>query len=243
MGGPLPSYDYSGHRVLVTGGSQGIGLGIARAFADSGADVLISGTRDAPTAYDDDLSRFTYIPARMEDPASRAALADQARGVSVLINNAGGGRADEYELQGFEQVIQVNLTAAMDLSVRLHESLKTTGGAIVNIGSVASFLALANAPAYTAAKAGILGLTKSLADKWARDGIRVNLIAPGFIRTRITASQWDNEAVDAKLVKQIPIRRWGGPDDIAGAALFLASGAADYITGTSILIDGGFTLR
>lgn len=240
----MPSWpEFSGKRVLVTGGSQGIGLATAQAFAANGATVLITGTRAAATDYADDLSAFTYIQADFARPEAAEAVAGAAGAIDILVNNAGTGRPDEYSAAGFRAVIDVNLNAVMALSLALHPALKASRGAIVNMGSLSSFLALRETPAYTASKAGLLGLTRALADKWAPDGIRVNMVAPGFIRTRMTEVQRTDEAYEKRLLKAVPMRRWGEPEEVAETVLFLASPRAPYITGQSIAIDGGLMLR
>lgn len=235
--------EFQGKRVLVTGGSQGIGLSTAQAFAANGATAIITGTRGSAADYADDLSAFTYIQADFAKPGTAGAVALAAGGVDILVNNAGTGRADEYSEAGFRQVIDVNLNAVMALSLALHPALKAAGGAIVNMGSLSSFLALRETPAYTASKAGLLGLTRALADKWAPDGIRVNMVAPGFIRTRMTEVQRTDENFEKRLLKAVPMRRWGEPEEVAQTVLFLASARAPYITGQSIAIDGGLMLR
>ncbi len=240
----MPSWpEFSGKRVLVSGGSQGIGLATAQAFAANGATVIITGTRKAATDYADDLSAFSYVPADFARPEAAEAVAKAAGAIDILVNNAGTGRPDEYSDAGFRAVIDVNLNAVMALSLALHPALKASQGAIVNMGSLSSFLALRETPAYTASKAGLLGLTRALADKWAMDGIRVNLVAPGFIRTRMTEMQRTDEAYEKRLLKAVPMRRWGEPEEVAETVLFLASPRAPYITGQSIAIDGGLMLR
>ncbi|PZN93869.1 MAG: 3-oxoacyl-ACP reductase [Alphaproteobacteria bacterium] len=233
----------TGKTTLVTGGSQGIGHATAAALRDLGADVTVTGTRASFTDYDDPLSRVAYLQADLGDPAARAELAGRFTALDVLVNNAGGGSANEYDQNQFESVIDLNLNAVMDLSVRLFPLLKDGGGAIVNVGSLASFLALKETPAYTASKAGLLGLTRALGDKWATEGVRVNLVAPGFIATRMTERMRVDPAFEKRLLKAVPMRRWGEPREIADAILFLASPAASYITGQSIAIDGGLMLR
>jgi 3-oxoacyl-[acyl-carrier protein] reductase len=232
-----------GKTVLVTGGSQGIGQATAAAFRDLGAIVHVSGTREAAADYDSDLSGMTYHRADMGRRDDRAALAAAVPMLDVLVNNAGMGAQDEYTLEGFERVLEVNLTAVMDLSLRFHAALGRSKGAVVNVGSLASHLAIKEAPAYTASKAGLLGLTRALGDKWSADGIRVNMVAPGFIETRMTAGARTDAGYEGRLLKAIPMRRWGAPTEIADAILFLASPAASYITGQSLAIDGGLMLR
>lgn len=232
-----------GRSVLVTGGTQGIGKAVAEQFLALGAQVTITGTRPRPECYEAPPQGATYLQADLTWPEARAEIAAHIDGLDVLVNNAGRGSANEYEQEEFEQVIDTNLNAVMDLSVRLHPLLKATRGSIVNVGSLASFLALKETPAYTASKAGLLGLTRALGDKWAPDGVRVNLVAPGFIATRMTEGARTNPEREKKLMRAIPMQRWGEPDEIASAILFLASPAASYITGQSLAIDGGLMLR
>jgi 3-oxoacyl-[acyl-carrier protein] reductase len=239
----MVQFDFQGKRVLVTGGSQGIGLGIAKNFSDAGAEVLITGTRERSQDYEEDLSRFTYVRARLGLPEDRAALVAAAGEIDVLVNNAGHGRTDEYTMAGYADVIDVNLNAAVELCYAFHPVLRARGGTIVNLGSCASFIAIGHAPAYTASKAGLMGFTRAVADQWARDGIRVNLVAPGFIETRMTSNVRSDDQKAEKLRRAIPARRFGTPEEVAGAVLFLASPIASYITGQSIVVDGGLMLR
>ena len=235
--------EFKGKRVLITGGSQGIGFATAKAFADAKAHVLITGTREHATDYPDDLSAFDYVRADFSSGDAAAGVAAAAGSIDILVNNAGTNRPDEYSAAGFRSVIDVNLNAVMALSLALHPVLKERGGNIVNMGSLSSFLALREVPAYTASKAGLLGLTRALADKWAPDGIRVNLVAPGFIRTRMTEVSRTDADYERRLMKAVPMRRWGEPEEVAEVVLFLASDRAPYITGQSIAIDGGLMLR
>ena len=233
----------TGKTALVTGGSQGIGHATAAALLAQGANVTVTGTRASFADYDAPLAGVAYVQADLADPAQRAALTARFSALDVLVNNAGSGAPNEYDQAAFEAIIDLNLNAVMDLSVRLHPLLKAARGSIVNVGSLASFLALKEVPAYTASKAGLLGLTRALGDKWAPDGVRVNLVAPGFIATRMTARARSDPAYEARLLKAIPMHRWGEPSEIADAILFLASPAASYITGQSRAIDGGLLLR
>ncbi len=227
----------------MTGGTQGIGLACARKFAEAGATVAITGTRAAAADYDDDLSRFAYIRADFTDPAAAERVAAEVGALDVLVNNHGTGGQDEYTLDGFRRVIDVNLNSCMAMALAAYPSLKERRGAIVNMGSLSSFLALKETPAYTASKAGLLGLTRALADKWAPDGVRVNLVAPGFIRTRMTGGMRVDEKFEGRLLKAVPMRRWGEPEEVADVTLYLASARASYITGQSVAIDGGLMLR
>lgn len=236
------TFDFSGKIVLVTGGTQGIGLGVARAFAEAGGEVHVTGTRDGTGDYAEDLSSFIYHRLQMDDAAARADFASGFGALDVLVNNAGQAREDEYDMDGYRSTIEVNLTGPSELCYLFHTTLRERKGAIVNIGSGACFIALKAYPAYTASKAGILGFTRAVADQWARDNVRVNLVAPGFIETRMIG--WaDNSRHRDAILQTIPARRWGTPAEIAVAVLFLASEQASYITGQSIIVDGGLMLR
>ena len=238
-----------GKTVLVTGGTQGIGQATAALFRDAGAKLTITGTREAASDYEgEDLAGMTYVRCRMGDKAEIEALAKRFDRLDVLVNNAGTGRPDEYEQEAFEEVLAVNLSAVMNLSTRLKPLLQKSAagegpGSIVNVGSLSSFLALKETPAYTASKAGILGLTRALGDKWAPDGVRVNMVAPGFIETRMTAPMRTDEGYEQRLLKSVPMRRWGKAEEVATCITFLASPGASYVTGQSLAMDGGLMLR
>ena len=234
--------DFSNRRVLVTGGSNGIGNGVARAFRDAGAEVMITGTR-AADAYDSDLGGMTYHRIDLSDDDAVKTLAQDEGQLDVLVNNAGMVvyKRREFETETFRQVLDVNLTSAMTLSTLLKPGLAATGGVIVNIASLTSFFASSGNPAYGASKAAMVQLTKTLAVAWAADGVRVNCIAPGWIATKMTEVSQTRPEINDAILTRTPLSRWGQPDDIAGVALFLASPLASYITGETISVDGGFS--
>jgi 3-oxoacyl-[acyl-carrier protein] reductase len=236
-------FDFGGKNVLVTGGSRGIGLAIAEGFARAGARVHVTGSEERADCYDADLSAFTYHRLRLEVRADRQAVCAAIPNLDILVNNAGQSRDDEYEYEGFVRTLEVNLNAVVELCYGFREVLARRHGAIVNVGSSVAFAALRSVPAYTASKAGMLGFTRALADQWAREGIRVNYVAPGFIETRMTNWARQSEEANAALLRSIPARRWGTPAEVAVTVLFLADPEASYITGQSIIVDGGLMLR
>lgn len=239
------TFDFTGKHVLVTGGSQGIGLAIADGFHAAGAHVRITGTRPSADDYDGDLGAFTYHQIDLADPDARRTLCEDITSLDVLVNNAGlsNGGGAEFEMEGFRHTMEVDLVAPADLAFQFAEKLSAGGGSIINVGSSASFLAIRDVPGYTASKSGLLGLTRALADKWAPKGIRVNLVAPGYIATQLTGGLQQLDGFTENLKRVVPLKRWGEPRDVAPAVLFLASDHAAYITGQSIIIDGGLMLR
>ncbi|HUY23381.1 MAG TPA: SDR family oxidoreductase [Acidimicrobiales bacterium] len=244
------TFDYSGARVLVTGGSNGIGLGIATAFRDAGAEVAITGTRGSAGEYDHDLSGFAYHPCRLPDPGAVDAVAAALPGLDVLVNNAGqnlpGGRS-EYDPAVFEEVVAVNLFSAFRMASACRPLLEAStvdgGASLVNLGSMASYFGIEFVPGYGAAKAGVVQMTKTLAVAWARHGIRVNAVAPGVIETNMTAIMMPHDAITKPILERTPMRRFGTPADIAPVVLFLASPAARYVTGQTLPVDGGFSVQ
>jgi 3-oxoacyl-[acyl-carrier protein] reductase len=237
--------DFTDKIVLVTGATRGIGLGIAQGFLQAGATVHISGTRENTGTYEDDLSAFSYHQADLSNEQGRIKLHQEIPTIDVLVNNAAVTYTDgsEYELDTYRKVIEMNLIGVMELCTFYREVLASRGGSIVNVGSLASHLSLKDVPAYTSSKSGVYGLTRVLADKWSRYGLRVNMIAPGFVKTRMTDHNRVDPVKEKQLLAMVPLRRWATPSEVAGAVIFLASPLASYITGVSLPIDGGVMLR
>ena len=239
----MVTLDFSGQSVLVTGGSNGIGHAIARAFADAGADVSITGTRASAGEYDTDLSGLSYRQLRVEDAAEVDAFIAATGPVDVLVNNAGNSvRGEEGQSpEGFEKNIDINLNSVFRLCQGLRSGLARRPGSIVNIASMTSYIASPRVPGYGASKAAILQLTKTLAELYAPDGIRVNAIAPGWIDTNLTQSPRGMDGFIEAIEARTPMRRWGKPQDLAGTALYLASSdLAAFVTGVTIPVDGGY---
>ena len=236
-----------GLTALVTGGTGGIGGAIARALRDAGAEVLATGLGAAEVAAAEDSAEFAGIGVRALDVADDRAVAALIVGLDrldILVNGAGmivraGG---EFEVETFQRVVEVNLTGTMRLATACRPLLARQGGAIVNIASMLSFFGSGAAPAYSASKGGIAQLTKSLAIAWAPDGIRVNAVAPGWIETPLTGPLREDPARSAAIVARTPLGRWGRPEDIGGAVVFLCSAAAAFVTGVVLPVDGGYAI-
>ncbi|SPM32513.1 NAD(P)-dependent dehydrogenase, short-chain alcohol dehydrogenase family [Mycobacterium rhizamassiliense] len=242
------SFDFTGANVLVTGGTSGIGHGIAAEFAKAGAAVTVTGTRESTTDYDDvDLGDFTYRQCHIQDAGSVDALAESLGELDILINNAGGPypAGDEYDPDGYVASVTQNMLGPMRLTMRCHERLKASqaagGASVVSVVSMSAFRSAIFVPGYGSSKMGLLSLTMNLSRRWADDGIRVNAIAPGLIDTRMThPAMGIPEVMDVEIGFHTPLGRPGTPQDCAGATLFLCTDAASYITGSTIAVDGGY---
>jgi 3-oxoacyl-[acyl-carrier protein] reductase len=240
--------DFTGKRVLVIGGSSGIGNGIAHGFRGRGASVTVTGTRpdfgDYLEAEDADFTGLDYHQLNLTDRDAAERLAAELGAVDVLVLSQGTVRygRQEFTREGWDAVVDINLNSVMDAARAFHPALAEAKGAIIIVSSVAAFKSTIGTPAYAASKAGAASLTKTLGEAWARDGIRVNGIAPGLVPTKLTSVTTEHpERLDGAL-RSIPLRRMGTPEDMAGAALFLASPLSAYITGQTLVVDGGLTL-
>jgi 2-dehydro-3-deoxy-D-gluconate 5-dehydrogenase len=248
------SFDLTGRRALVTGANTGIGQAIAVALAQAGADVAVAG-RSAPT------ETLALIAATGQKAVNIAAdlssiepvdrVVEEAvqglGGLDILVNNAGIIRRDDllnFSEADWDAVMDTNLKSLFFLSQAAARVMVPNGtGKIINIASLLTFQGGIRVPSYTAAKSGVGGVTKAMANELAPSGIQVNAIAPGYIATNNTAALQADATRNRQILERIPTGRWGRPEDIAGAALFLASPASDYVTGHVLAVDGGWLAR
>jgi 3-oxoacyl-[acyl-carrier protein] reductase len=240
--------DFTGKTVLVVGGSSGIGNGIAQAFRAAGATVHVWGTRADAAAYageaGSDLTGLHYAQVDVGQPAAIAANRPPFASLDVLVLCQGTVRykREEFGTEGFRKVVEVNMNSLMDCSMKFFDMLKAARGALITVSSTAAFHSTRGNPAYNASKAGAVGLTRTLGEAWAGEGIRVNGIAPGLVDTKLTKVTTQNpERLKASL-SRIPAGRLGTPADMAGVALFLASPLSAYVYGQTIPVDGGLIL-
>ncbi|MCZ8376670.1 MAG: SDR family oxidoreductase [Beijerinckiaceae bacterium] len=227
---------------VVTGGTRGIGEGIARALAASGYSVVATGLTEAECAA---FAPHTAIRTSMMDVTADSSVAAVFSGLDrldLLVNCAGtiqrGGR--EFEIEAFRLTLEVNLVGTMRCCLAARPLLARNGGSIVNTASMLTFQGSPFVPGYSASKGGVGQLTKSLAAAWAPEGIRVNAIAPGWIDTELTRPLVEDPVRSAPILDRTPMKRWGKPEDVAGAVVFLASDAARFITGAILPVDGGY---
>jgi NAD(P)-dependent dehydrogenase (short-subunit alcohol dehydrogenase family) len=231
---------FTGRRSLVIGGTSGIGAAIAERLALLGADVLVAGLGSGSTPSSlAAVAQTAELDIMAGDDLERLVAAQD--GLDVLVNAAGViYRGDEYDPAVFAHVVAVNLTGTMRACVAARPLLEASHGCVVNLASMLSFFGGPLVPAYTASKGGVAQLTKALAVAWAPRGVRVNAIAPGWIRTQLTRGAREDPEVERRIVERTPMGRWGEPEDVAGAAAFLAGPDARFITGAVLPVDGGY---
>ena len=241
---------------LITGAASGLGAAIATALSEAGATVAVHGNRrpadDTAAAINAAGGHAEAFQADLSSTTGAETLFHQVKQklgrVDILINNAGTihrNAAEDTLLEDWQQVLQVNLTSVFQLSQLAARDMisRSAPGKIVNIASLLSFQGGIRVPAYAASKGGVAQLTKALANEWAPKGIQVNAIAPGYFATTNTETLQADETRNRQILERIPAGRWGQPQDLAGAALFLSSRASDYVTGTIVTVDGGWMGR
>ena len=239
--------DFSGRSVLVVGGSSGIGNGIAQAFRAHGAQVEVWGTRKSASDYSkDEGSDMDGLDYAQVDVGDFDAIKRQpdVETLDVLVLSQGQVlyKRAEFEIEGFRKVIDVNLNSLMACAAKFHKALSAARGKLIIISSTAAFHSTKGNPAYNASKTGAMGLTRTLGEAWAIDGIRVNGIAPGLVDTKMTKVTTSNPQRLEGSVQRNALHRLGTPQDMAGVALFLASELSAYVVGQTIPVDGGLIL-
>ncbi len=231
-------------QVLITGGARGIGWGIAQAMLEAGYGVTVTGLTADEVAAVPREANLKAVTLDVTSDSDVAGLMGSITRLDALVNCAGTilREGKEFTIAGFQQVIDVNLTGTMRMCMAAKPLLEKRGGAIVNTASLWSFFGGPLTPAYTASKGGVVQLTKSLAVAWA-PAIRVNAIAPGWIETDLTKAAQADQARSDAIIARTPFGRWGKPEDIGGAVVFLCSDAAGFITGTVLPVDGGYIAK
>jgi 3-oxoacyl-[acyl-carrier protein] reductase len=239
------SFDFNGIAALITGGTSGIGHATAMLFRDAGAEVTVTGTKPAATDYATDLSGIAYHQLEITNHDSVNALTQTFARLDVLVNNAGAnfpGGLDESKPDGFEASVALNLNGPYRLTMGLYKALRAStaagGASVVNLASMSALRAVPLVPGYGAAKAGIIGITRNLAVKWASKGIRVNAVAPGAIDTPMTASMHLAAALVESELAHIPLRRFGSVGEIAPTVAFLCTEQSSYTSGAVFVVDG-----
>tara|TARA_R110000868_G_scaffold393762_1_gene664865 strand:+ start:5327 stop:6061 length:735 start_codon:yes stop_codon:yes gene_type:complete len=244
----MSELDFSGKTVLVVGGSSGIGNGIAHAFKVKGAEVHVWGTRtkasDYSAAEGSDMAGLHYDRMDVSDFDAIEKYDAPFKSLDVLVLSQGTViyQRGEFKMDGFQKVMDVNVNSLMACAIKFHPLLAAAKGSLITVSSTAAFHSTRGNPAYNASKTGAVGLTRTLAEAWAKDGIRVNGIAPGLVDTKLTKVTTENPERLAGSIQGIPMRRLGTPADMAGVALFLASPLASYVLGQTIPVDGGLIL-
>jgi NAD(P)-dependent dehydrogenase (short-subunit alcohol dehydrogenase family) len=234
-----PDFSVAGKHVLITGGTGGIGGAFARAFQEAGATVIVADLKAPAAGTLPDGIRFEPLDVCSDEAVE--ALAARVERLDVLIHCAGRlVRWEEYKPTVFMSILDVHLVGNLRLANAFRGHLKATRGCLINIASMYSYFGAAHVPAYSAAKTAIVSLTKSLAIGFAADHIRVNAIAPGWIKTEISRAGREDPGFNSKVVARLPNGEWAEPEELAGTALFLASAASNLINGVTIPVDGGY---
>jgi 2-dehydro-3-deoxy-D-gluconate 5-dehydrogenase len=250
-------FDLSGRVAIVTGGNGGIGLGMAKGLAQAGAAVVVAARdQEKSAAAVGELealgARAVALTVDVTDEASCRAMVDQTAArlgrLDILVNNAGTNlrkQPEEYSLEEWRMILETNLTSAFMCSQAAYPAMKQAGGGkIIMIGSMMTIFGASFTSAYAATKGGIVQLAKALACAWAKDGIQVNSVLPGWIDSALTRrARRDIAGLEERVVARTPAGRWGTPDDFAGIAVFLASPASDFVTGAAITVDGGYSVQ
>lgn len=248
-------FSLKGKAAIVTGANTGLGQGIAVALAEAGANLVLVGRSSPEETVELVRNAGSEVHVVMADLGSLApveSIVEETKevfgGVDVLVNNAGiikRNDAIDFTVEDWDSVMNINLRTLFFLSQRAARAMIAAGkgGKIINIASMLSYQGGVRVPSYTASKSGVLGLTRLLANEWARHGINVNAIAPGYFVTNNTDALRADEKRNTEILGRIPAGRWGQPSDLAGAAVFLASGASDYVHGTTLAVDGGWLAR
>jgi 2-dehydro-3-deoxy-D-gluconate 5-dehydrogenase len=250
-------FDLNGRVAIVTGGNGGIGLGMARGLAQAGAAVVVAGRNAEKSAsavreLEAEGAKATAVDVDVTSEASCRAMVqtavDRFRRLDILVNNAGTNirkQPHEYALSEWHTVLETNLTSAFICSQAAYPEMRQAGGGkVVMIGSMMSIFGASFAAAYAASKGGIVQLTKALATAWAKDNIQVNAVLPGWIDSELTrTARTQIEGLHERVEARTPAGRWGVPDDLAGIAVFLAAPASDFLTGTAIPLDGGYSVQ
>jgi 2-dehydro-3-deoxy-D-gluconate 5-dehydrogenase len=251
----LESFRLSGKNALVTGSSRGMGAAIAIALAQAGANVALHASKSVPAEVIEGVAqtgmRHAVLSADLGDPERAPWLIDQTisslGSIDILINNAGITRrspAIDFSLPDWDDVIATNLTSVFRLcQCAARPMLEQKSGKIINMASLLSFQGGITVPAYAAAKGAVAQLTKALANEWAPHNVQVNAIAPGYIATDLTQALQSDPTRSRQILERIPAARWGKPQDVAGAAVFLASSASNYVNGHVLVVDGGWLAR
>jgi 2-dehydro-3-deoxy-D-gluconate 5-dehydrogenase len=250
-------FDLNGKVAVVTGGNSGIGLGMARGLCDAGATVVIvarnevksaEAVKELEAAGGKALAVTCDVTNQESIETMVRVVLERCGGIDILVNNAGTTvrkRPEDLSFQEWQSVIATNLDSAFLCSTACYETMKQRGGGkILNNGSMLSLFGSPWGSAYAASKGGLVQLTKSLATAWAQDNIQVNCFLPGWIDTPLTvAAREQVSGLNEKVLARTPAKRWGNIDDFRGIAIFLASSASDFITGTAIAVDGGFSVN